>query len=222
MWKTGFHEGQNQSAPGIQTQQGGKKSFPQLGVFFPPPLKWAVLHQSIGQCLQKGSRAGEVFAPELFQQGRQKAEVSFLRFLRRFRSFPECLRNHPGAEFIPDGLHRREGWCCFMPLPPFPGRRKLGNIGCRVFHRRSPFRKYAQKAQITILPRSPDYHQYAGPGQDLHRFAPESPNRSGHHLPVSPAEPEDTSGQGRGKRVCPKRAGRCGIGRRLPPRLAER
>ena len=78
MWKTGFHEGQNQSAPGIQTQQGGKKSSPYFGVFFPPPLKWAVLHQSNGQCLQKGSRAGEVFAPELFQQGRHKAEVSFL------------------------------------------------------------------------------------------------------------------------------------------------
>jgi len=31
MWKTGFHEGQNQSAPGIQTQQGGKKVFPAIG-----------------------------------------------------------------------------------------------------------------------------------------------------------------------------------------------
>ena len=91
MWKTGFHEGQNQSAPGIQTQQGGKKSFPQSGMLFLLPLKWAVLHQSIGQCLQKWSWTGEVLAPEVFQQGRQKAEVSFLRFLRRFRSFRECL-----------------------------------------------------------------------------------------------------------------------------------
>jgi hypothetical protein len=82
MWKTGFHEGQNQSAPGIQTQQGGKKSSPQSTVLFllpfPLPLEWALLHQSNGQCLQKGSRAGEVFAPEVFQQVRHKAEVSFL------------------------------------------------------------------------------------------------------------------------------------------------
>jgi len=135
MWKTGFHEGQNQSAPGIQTQQGGKKSSPPSGpsgVFFPLPLKWAVLHQSNGQCLQKRSRAGGVFVPEVFQQGRQKAEVSFLR---HFRSFPECLRNHPGAEFIPDDIHRRGWWCCHIPLPPFPGRRKPGNIGRRIFHR---------------------------------------------------------------------------------------
>jgi len=63
-----------------------------------------------------------------------------------------------------------------MPLPPFPGRRKSGNIGCRVFHRRSPFRKCAKKAQITIPPKSAAHCQYAGPGQDLHRFAPEGPN----------------------------------------------
>jgi hypothetical protein len=69
------------------------------------------------------------------------------------------------------------------------------------------FRKCAQKAQITILPRSPDHRQYAGPGQDLHRFAPESPNRSGHHFAVSPAEPEDTSGQGRGSQACRREVG---------------
>ena len=90
MWKTGFHEGQNQSAPSIQTQQGGKKSSSQSTVSFPP--KWVVLHQCTGQCLQKGSRAGEVFVPEAFQQDRQKAGASFLL---RFRSFRECLRNHP-------------------------------------------------------------------------------------------------------------------------------
>jgi hypothetical protein len=36
MWKTGFHKGQNQSAPGIQMQQGEKKVFPAIGdVVFP-------------------------------------------------------------------------------------------------------------------------------------------------------------------------------------------
>ena len=63
---------------------------------------------------------------------------------------------------------------CFFRLFREDGSRETSDAGLFIVGHLSE--KCAQKAQITIPPKSPDHRQYAGPGQNLHRFAPESPN----------------------------------------------